>query len=181
MSGHGGHVDPSNKKIALLIAVLALCLAISETLSKAYQTEVITKQVEASNLWAFFQAKSIRKTSTDLAIQSAQIQPSAEDPKVAAMIKRWTDASKRYDSEPETGEGRKELAARAIAAQKLGQVANHKYHNLEVSSGVLQVAIVLASSSIITGVMLLAWLAGGLGVIAVGFGIFAMTGAAALL
>ena len=54
MSGHGGHVDPSNKKIALLIAVLALFLAISETLSKAYQTEVITKQVEASNLWAFF-------------------------------------------------------------------------------------------------------------------------------
>jgi hypothetical protein len=43
------------------------------------------------------------------------------------------------------------------------------------------VAIVLASSSIITGVMLLAWLAGGLGVIAVGFGIFAMAGAASLL
>ncbi|MBZ1350248.1 DUF4337 domain-containing protein [Alcaligenaceae bacterium LF4-65] len=181
MSGHGGHVDPSNKKIALLIAILALCLAISETLSKAYQTEVITKQVEASNLWAFFQAKSIRKTSTDLAIQSAQIQPLAEDPKTAAMIKRWTEAAKRYDSEPETGEGRKELAARAVAAQKLGQIANHKYHNLEVSSGVLQVAIVLASSSIITGVMLLAWLAGALGVVAVGFGIFAMTGAAALL
>jgi hypothetical protein len=181
MSGHGGHVDPSNKKIALLIAVLALFLAISETLSKAYQTEVITKQVEASNLWAFFQAKSIRKTSTDLAIQSAQIQPSTDDAKTAAMIKRWTDASKRYDSEPETGEGRKELAARAVAAQKLGQVANHKYHNLEISSGMLQVAIVLASSSIITGVMLLAWLAGGLGVIAVGFGIFAMTGTAALL
>ena len=181
MSGHGGHVDPSNKKIALLIAILALFLAISETLSKAYQTEVITKQVEASNLWAFFQAKSIRKTSTDLAIQSAQIQPSTDDAKTAAMIKRWTDASKRYDSEPETGEGRKELAARAVAAQKLGQVANHKYHNLEISSGMLQVAIVLASSSIITGVMLLAWLAGGLGVIAVGFGIFAMAGAASLL
>ena len=93
MSGHGGHVDPSNKKIALLIAILALCLAISETLSKAYQTEVITKQVEASNLWAFFQAKSIRKTSTDLAIQSAQIQPSAEDPKTAAMIKRFLGGS----------------------------------------------------------------------------------------
>jgi hypothetical protein len=116
-----------------------------------------------------------------LAIQSAQIQPSLDEAKTAAMIKRWTDASKRYDSEPETGEGRKELASRAVAAQKLGEVANHKYHNLEISSGVLQVAIVLASSSIITNVMLLAWLAGGLGVVAVGFGIFAMTGAAALL
>jgi hypothetical protein len=179
MSGHG-HVDPSNKKIALLIAVLALFLAISETLSKAYQTEVITKQVEASNLWAFFQAKSIRKTTTDVALQSAQIGPHAEDPKTAEQIKKWAAASKRYDSEPETGEGRKELAERATKAQKLGEVANHKYHNLEISSGVLQVAIVLASSSIVTNVMLLAWLAGGLGVVAVGFGIFAMFGAVAL-
>ena len=159
MSGHG-HVDPSNKKIALVIAVLALFLAISETLSKAYQTEVITKQVEASNLWAFFQAKSIRKTTTDVALQSAQISPNAE--------------------EPDTGEGRKELAERAKKAQALGELANHKYHNLEISSGVLQVAIVLASSAIITNVMMLAWLAGGLGIVAVGFGIFAMFGAAAL-
>ena len=112
MSGHG-HVDPSNKKVALVIAVLALFLAISETLSKAYQTEVITKQVEASNLWAFFQAKSIRKTTTDVALQSAQMSPQAEDPKVAEQMKKWAAASKRYDTEPETGEGRKELAERA--------------------------------------------------------------------
>jgi hypothetical protein len=179
MSGHG-HVDPSNKKIALVIAVLALFLAISETLSKAYQTEVITKQVEASNLWAFFQAKSIRKTTTDVALQSAQMSPQAEDPKVAEQMKKWAAASKRYDTEPETGEGRKELAERAKKAQALGELANHKYHNLEISSGVLQVAIVLASSAIITNVMMLAWLAGGLGIVAVGFGIFAMFGAAAL-
>jgi len=179
MSGHG-HVDPSNKKIALVIAVLALFLAISETLSKAYQTEVITKQVEASNLWAFFQAKSIRKTTTDVALQSAQMSQQAEDPKVAEQMKKWAAASKRYDTEPETGEGRKELAERAKKAQALGELANHKYHNLEISSGVLQVAIVLASSAIITNVMMLAWLAGGLGIVAVGFGIFAMFGAASL-
>jgi hypothetical protein len=179
MSGHG-HVDPSNKKIALVIAVLALFLAISETLSKAYQTEVITKQVEASNLWSFFQAKSIRKTTTDVALQSAQMSPNAADPKVAEQIKKWAAASKRYDSEPDTGEGRKELAERAKKAQALGELANHKYHNLEISSGVLQVAIVLASSAIITNVMMLAWLAGGLGIVAVGFGIFAMFGGATL-
>ena len=179
MSGHG-QVDPSNKKIALVIAVLALFLAISETLSKAYQTEVITKQVEASNLWSFFQAKSIRKTTTDVALQSAQISPNAADPKVAEQIKKWAAASKRYDSEPDTGEGRKELAERAKKAQALGELANNKYHNLEISSGVLQVAIVLASSAIITNVMMLAWLAGGLGIVAVGFGIFAMFGVAAL-
>jgi hypothetical protein len=179
MSGHG-HVDPSNKKVALVIAVLALFLAISDTLSKAYQTEVITKQVEASNLWAFFQAKSIRKTSTEVALHTAQISPQADDPKVVEQMKKWAGAVKRYDTEPETGEGRKELAERAKKAQALGELANHKYHNLEISSGVLQVAIVLASSAIITNVMMLAWLAGGLGIVAVGFGIFAMFGAASL-
>ena len=95
-------------------------------------------------------------------------------------MKKWESAIKRYDSEPETGEGRKELADRAKKAQKLGDIANHKYHNLEISSGVLQVAIVLASSSIVTNVAMLAWLAGGLGVVAVGFGFFAMLGAIAL-
>lgn len=176
MSEHA-HIDPSNKKIALLIAILALCLAISETLSKAYQTEVITKQVEASNLWAFFQAKSIRKTSTELAIESFQSTANPNDEKAKETIKKWSSAVKRYDTEPETGEGRKELAARAKKAEQLGNIANHKYHNLEVSSGMLQVAIVLASSSIITAVSLLAWLSGGLGIVAVGFAIFAMFGA----
>lgn len=179
MSEHA-HIDPSNKKVAMLIAVLALVLAISETLSKAYQTEVITKQVESSDLWAFFQAKSIRSTATTLAIETAQVNGLADDPRAADTIAKWKNNVRRYDSEPETGEGRKELAARAKKAEQQRDVFNHKYHNLEISSGMLQVAIVLASSSIITNVMLLAWIAGGLGVVAVGFGIFAMTGAVLL-
>ena len=49
--------EAPNKKIALVIAILALFLAISDTLSKSYQTEVLMKQIEASNLWSFYQAK----------------------------------------------------------------------------------------------------------------------------
>ncbi len=176
MSEHG-HIDPSNKKIALLIAVLALVLAVSETLSKAYQTVVITKQVESSDLWAFFQAKSIRSTATTLALETAQANGLADDPKAADTIAKWKNNVKRYDSEPETGEGRKELAARAKKAEHQRDIVNHKYHNLEISSGMLQVAIVLASASIITNVMLLAWLSGALGLVAIGFGIFAIMGA----
>ena len=94
MSGHG-HVDPSNKKIALLISILALLLAISETMSKAYQTEVLTKQIEASNLWSFYQAKTIRSTNTKLMIESTQLGGKANDPKVSAAIEKWDAAAKR--------------------------------------------------------------------------------------
>src|SRR5690348_13369878 len=67
--GHGGgeHVDVNlslNKKVALLIAVIALFLAFSETLGKSAQTNALNHQIEASNLWNFFQAKNIRRTVT---------------------------------------------------------------------------------------------------------------------
>lgn len=44
------HIDPSNKKIALLISVLALVLAFSETLAKSAQTSALSYTIEASNL-----------------------------------------------------------------------------------------------------------------------------------
>jgi len=54
---HAEHASGENRKIALLIAVIALFLALSETLGKGAQTESISKNVEASNLWAFFQGQ----------------------------------------------------------------------------------------------------------------------------
>src|SRR5262249_3817786 len=64
-NGHEGHtnfLDSINKKVALLIGVLALFLALSETLGKSAQTGAISNNIEAANLWAFFQAKNIRRT-----------------------------------------------------------------------------------------------------------------------
>ena len=77
--GHGPeHGGPENKRIALLIAVLALVLAFSETLGKGAQTMALSQNIEASNLWSFFQAKTIRLTvlrttaeETELALQQA--------------------------------------------------------------------------------------------------------------
>ena len=75
--GGGGHgLDTSkdlNKRVALLIAVLALFLAFSETLGKSAQTAALNSQIEASNLWNFFQAKNIRRTATIVATESAKI------------------------------------------------------------------------------------------------------------
>ena len=59
---HAEHAAMSNRKMAMLIALLALFLSLSETLGKSAQTESISANVEAANLWAFFQAKTIRRT-----------------------------------------------------------------------------------------------------------------------
>ena len=62
-----------NRKIALLIAVIALCLALSETLGKGAQTESISKNVEESDLWAFYQAKTIRRTVVQTAAEQSKL------------------------------------------------------------------------------------------------------------
>ena len=182
--GHGGgHGQEENKKIALLISVLALVLAFSETLGKSAQTLAISANVEASNLWAFYQAKTIRMTTLRTAAESADIDLArTADPKIKeAMQKRiseWRKTADRYDNEPETNEGRKQLTARAKAAEVKHERALAAYHHYETASAALQIAIVLASAMIITNMMVLAWIAGALGIIGIVFcaiGFFAPT------
>jgi Domain of unknown function (DUF4337) len=154
-----------NRKIALLIAVIALCLALSETLGKGAQTESISKNVEASNLWAFFQAKSIRRTGVQTAAEQAKLTLATvtDDAAKAAIQKQiddWQKTAARYRSEPETGEGTEQLAEKAKHAEHERDEATAKYHHFELASAAFQIGIVLASATIITGIIALAYIGG---------------------
>jgi hypothetical protein len=162
---HAEHASGENKKIALLIAVLALFLAISETLGKGAQTESISKNVEASNLWAFFQAKSIRRTVVQTAADQGKLTlGSATDDATKAAVQKqiddWQKTAARYRSEPETGEGTEQLSEKAKEAEHQRDEATAKYHHFELASAAFQIGIVLASATIITGMLPLAWVAG---------------------
>lgn len=175
MSGAAGHVDPSNKKIALLIAMLALVLAFSETLGKAAQTSALSHNIEAANLWNFFQAKSIRMTTVRTAADALAVESGDTPPeRTLKQIAKWRETADRYDSEPSTGEGRKELAARAKSAEARRDHAMAAYHQYELASGAVQIAIVLASATIITGIIALAWIAGGLGIVGIAFSLLGL-------
>ncbi|QOZ30664.1 DUF4337 domain-containing protein [Bradyrhizobium sp. CCBAU 53421] len=162
---HAEHASGENKKIALLIAVIALCLALSETLGKGAQTESISKNVEASNLWAFFQAKSIRRTAVQTAAEQGKLNlaTTTDEAAKAALQKQiddWQKTAARYRSEPETGEGSEQLSERAKHAEHERDEATAKYHHFELASAAFQIAIVLASATIITGIAALAWISG---------------------
>jgi plasmid stabilization system protein ParE len=175
MSGGHGHVDlGGNKGVALLIAILALVLAFSETLGKGAQTTALAMNIEASNLWAFFQAKTIRQTVLRTAAEELAAGPQNENTR--KQIEKWRETAQRYQTEPETGEGRDQLAARAKDAEKKRDRSMAAYHHYELASAAVQIAIVLASASIITTMPVLVWMAGGLGILGLvfcGIGFFA--------
>jgi hypothetical protein len=169
-----GHIGSENKKIALLIAVLALVLALSEALGKGAQTGALGDNIEAANLWAFFQAKTIRLTTVRTAAEAFETQlalvgEAGTRSAIETRIADWKKAAARYDSEPETREGRKELSERARTAEARRDRSLAAYHQYEVASAAAQIGIVLASAAIITGMAVFVWIAGAFGAVSVVF------------
>ena len=168
--GHGPASEGSNKYVAMMIAVLALSLAFSEMLGKNAEKGSMQANIEASNLWAFFQAKTIRRATATSAAETMEVEMIGvvDEAKKAAMLKQidnWKKQAIRLESEPETKEGRKELMARALASEKKRDFQNIQNEGFEVASAIFQVGIVVASAMIITGVMFLAYFAGVLGIV----------------
>ena len=194
MSGHGhgahGHGDDSSNKhsktIAIVISILALCLAIAETMAKGAQTSSISQNVEASNLWSFYQGKTIRQTMIKTAAEQMEIDVAlSKDPAVKSRLEKrvadWKTTVERYESEPviaangeNKGEGKKELAERAKDAGKKRDYALAQYHQFELSSASFQIAIVLASAYLITSALYLLWATGLVGAIGVFFGLIGL-------
>lgn len=175
------HAAGHNRQIALLIAVIALFLAFSETLGKSAQTEAISLNIKASDTWNFFQAKTVRQTSIRAAAEALTLQLATaptEDAKAAVQkqIDAWKATVARYESDPKEGDGRKELRAHAEHLEHERDTSLARYHHYEVASAAFQIGIVLCSAAVITGMMVLAFVAGGVGVLGIvfmGIGLFA--------
>ena len=173
--GHGGGrrkplAESTNKKIALLISVLALFLAFSETLGKKSQTEGISLNIKASDTWNFFQAKTIRQTTLRTAAQALTVEAGviADEARKAALLKQaddWMKTVARYESDPAEKDGRKELRALAEKYEHGRDTHLARYHHYEYAAAAFQIGIVLASAAVITGMMALVYIAGGLGVV----------------
>lgn len=167
-----------NKRIALLIAILALMLAFAEIGGKNAEQDALARNIEASNLWSFFQAKTIRGTTLRTAAEAMEVElAGATDPAARERLQKridgWKATIARYETEPETQEGRKELIARAKAAEARRDISSARDDKYDIVSGLLQIAIVISSAAIITGVAMLAWTGGALGLLGLGLMVLA--------
>ncbi len=179
--GHAASHDSRNKRIALIISVIALFLAFSETLGKSAQTGGIELNIKASDTWNFFQAKTIRQTVLRAAAESGTVQlPELDNAEAKTAMQKQIDAWKatvtRYETDPKEKDGRKELRQQAEAFEKQRDIAMAKYHNYEFGSAAFQIAIVLCSAAVITGMIALVYGAVGLAILGLAFtglGLFA--------
>src|SRR5262250_3861852 len=174
-SGRGKSTgERGNKKIALLISIMALLLALAEMFGKSAQTEGISLNIKASDSWNFFQAKTIRQTTLRTAAQALALEAASvsDEAKKAALLKQaddWMKTVARYESDPAEKDGRKELRALAETYEHQRDIYLARYHHYEFASAAYQIGIVLASAAVITGMIALVYGAVGLGIVGLAF------------
>lgn len=160
-----------DRTVALIIAILALLLALAEAGAKKAQHVSTEKNIEASNLFNFYQAKRIRSTVVETASQMLEAQRTGlTDPKAQDAFEKQIGDFKatvaRFEKDPKKPEDSLDaIQERANTAMEERELANHRLEHYELGSGLIQIAIVLASAAIITGISALIWLSVGLGAI----------------
>lgn len=168
--GHGGgHDDGSARYTAMLVAVLAAALALCEMGEKGAQNAYLTHHIKASDDWAVYQTKTVRMNMYAMFADTWEATPGFDEKKIAAARAN----AKRMDDEP-GGNGRKQMEKIAKESEHEREEAFHRYHSFEFSVGGLQIAIVLASVSVVTRVKALAMVAGVMGAGAVAYAAAAM-------
>ena len=173
-----------SQAVALVIAILALLLALAEAGAKNAQHTSTEQNIEASDLFNFYQAKRIRSSLAETAAATLEAQRTAvTDPKAQEAFDKQIEEFKatiaRYEKDPKKPEDSMEaIQERAKEASEARELANRRLGHYELGSGLTQIAIVLASAAIITGITALVWFAaalGAIGALLIGLGFFAPT------
>ena len=151
-------------RAALTIAFMAMLLAITSLGGGNAAEDMANNNIHASDTWAFYQAKSIRQTSLRIAADTLEadlranpnMPPEARD-FVNQKVEEYRKTVERYEDEPDKddpgnllkGEGRKQLTARAKDYESKREEAAKQDPNFDFSEALFQIAIVLASVSIL--------------------------------
>ena len=164
--------DTFKQRAAITIAILAMVLAITGLGGSNAGKEAVNNNVLASNYWNFFQAKNMRQTSFVLAADQFEIaflndpaMPEAAKAEIKKKVDAYRKTVTRYESEPETNEGKKELIAKAKEHEALRDHALKQDPYFDYAEALLQIAIVLISVAIVADLVWLSFVGGALGVI----------------
>ena len=147
-------------KAGWLITVLAALLAINTYISSGNSSKVLNNTISANNTWAFYQAKSVKQTLAEMARDDAIERKDFE------KADKLTAKINRYESEPATGEGKKELMAKAHALELERDIIRKSGPWLTFAGSAFQIAIVLLTASILAVSMSLYWGSVGVGLFA---------------
>jgi hypothetical protein len=156
-------------KAGMVISVFALLLAVNSWYGGNLSSKTLNNTIAANNVWAFYQAKSIKQTLAEQSLDDAVYRKDAEK---MAKLQAKID---RYESDPKTGEGKVELMAKAKQLEADRDEAKKRSPWIGYASTMYQLSIVVLSASILAVSMSMFWgsfLVAGLGILLSAQGVY---------
>ena len=138
-------------KAGMVISVFALLLAVNSWYGGNLSSLTLNNTIKANNVWAFYQAKSIKQTLAEQSLDDATYR---KDTEKMAKLQAKID---RYESEPATGEGKKELMAKAKELEAQRDEAKKRSPWIGYASTMYQLSIVVLSASILAVSVSMFW------------------------
>jgi len=154
---HSAEADANFRKFTgIYLGIAAMLLAIT-ALGGAHATKtIVNSNIQASDTYGFYQARNIRQTAYQIAAEQLEADlvaqpgmPEAARAKIEQLAKRYRDRVERYESDPKTGEGKKELLEKAKGLEARRDHAAERDPNFDYAEALFQIAIVLGSVSIV--------------------------------
>ena len=170
------HVTPHafRRLTGIYVGVVAMLLAIATLGGGNATKEMLSANIHASDTYNFYQAKYIRQLQYETAAEQMQLLAaggaglaSEQTAKAAEVVKHYRDTAARYESEPATGNGKKELLAKAHEWEERRDIAAAQTPNFEFAEAAYQIAIVLGSVAIVAASPMIL----GISAVLAGFGI----------
>jgi len=149
----------------MIISIFAAIFSINAFIGSQLSSSVLNNTIKANDTYSFYQAKSIKQTMAEYAQEDAL---RAGDKKRADELQVRID---RYESDPASDEGKRELLAKAKATEEIRDHAKKQSPWIGIAGSVMQIAIVLLTASILSTGMLMFW--GGLAAMAVALAVMA--------
>ena len=145
---HEAHKE-EHKHIGIFIAVLAVIMALISALAKAEANKIIVKEVQASNGFAWYQAKRQRSYMNELEIRRAEFELAGNPTEAQRKVLEETRAklgakNAEYEKENE------KIRTDAEAEKEAAKLAGHKHHRLEYAEICMHIAVVLCSLVLLT-------------------------------
>jgi hypothetical protein len=147
-------------KAGWVITVIAGLLAVNTYIGNGISGSVLTNTIKANDTWNFYQAKSIKQSIAEGQLEDAIL---ANNPKKIIELNAKID---RYESDPASGEGKRELMVKAQKLEAERDTAKLKGPWFTFAGTAMQLGIVLLSASILAVSMPMFW--ASIGVSAIG-------------
>jgi len=165
-----------NRIAAIVVSFLAATAVVVEMSANDSQVGYLARHIEASDTWAQYQAKSIRRALFTESAEMMELQaggtPTADQQKRIAAAR---EQAARMQDDP-GHDGMKQLAERAHEAEHERDHELHLHENYELSARGLQIGIVLAGLFIVTQFNALLVIGGVLGLVAAGYAVLQAAG-----